>query len=72
MMPFLRGIATYLHKRQGCREINVRHGRNGWGWPTFLIVSNLAVGLSFGPIVLARIVICFVWIFGKLIRETIV
>lgn len=41
------------------------------GWLTFLMVSNLAVGLLFVPIVLPSIVICFVWIFGNLIKETI-
>lgn len=35
------------------------------------MVSNLAAGLLFVPIVLASIVICFVWIFGNLIKETI-
>lgn len=35
------------------------------------MVSNLAAGLLFVLIVLSSIVICFVWIFGNLIKETI-
>lgn len=71
-MHFETNFAIYVLGRQRYCKMNVTQHWNSWGWFVFLIVSNLAAGLLFEPILLGGIVICFVCCFGYLIKETIV
>lgn len=68
--PGVRGITTDVHGRQGLG--NDPEVRSAWGWLALLMVSNLAAGPFLVPMVPTRVAICFVWIFGNLIKETMV